>query len=98
MNAQHDLLLCPENASAHFSVPSPLLPCLPCPQFTQIRFFLLQNRQGKVRLSKWFVAIEEAEKRKVENEVHRLVTSRDNKFTNFVEVRRGLWGRLGLLL
>jgi AP-2 complex subunit sigma-1 len=49
---------------------------------------LLQNRQGKTRLSKWYVAIEEPEKRKIENEVHRLVTARDNKFTNFVEVRR----------
>jgi AP-2 complex subunit sigma-1 len=52
----------------------------------QIRFFLLQNRQGKTRLSKWYVAIEETEKRKIENEVHRLVTNRDSKFTNFVEV------------
>lgn len=57
--------------------------------FLQIRFFLLQNRQGKTRLSKWYVAIEEAEKRKIENEVHRLVTARDNKFTNFVEVSNG---------
>jgi AP-2 complex subunit sigma-1 len=53
----------------------------------QIRFFLLQNRQGKTRLSKWYVAIEEADKRKIENEVHRLVTARDSKFTNFVEFR-----------
>jgi len=37
-------------------------------------------------LSKWYVAIEETEKRKIENEVHRLVTNRDAKFTNFVEV------------
>ena len=50
------------------------------------RFFLLQNRQGKTRLSKWYVAIEENEKRKIESEVHRLVTARDSKFTNFVEV------------
>ena len=57
------------------------------PPSLQIRFFLLQNRQGKTRLSKWYVAIEDSEKRKIENEVHRLVTARDNKFTNFVEVR-----------
>ena len=54
---------------------------------TQVRFFLLQNRQGKTRLSKWYVAIEEADKRKIENEVHRLITSRDSKFTNFVSAR-----------
>ena len=71
----------------------PLLPfCAACFShgtlpLVKIRFFLLQNRQGKTRLSKWYVAIEEAEKRRIENEVHRLVTSRDSKFTNFVEVR-----------
>lgn len=65
--------------------PRPRARARPAPQ---IRFFLLQNRQGKTRLSKWYVAIEEPEKRKIENEVHRLVTARDNKFTNFVEVRR----------
>ena len=57
-----------------------------------IRFFLLQNRQGKTRLSKWYVAVEESDKRKIESEVHRLVTTRDNKFTNFVEVRCGKLG------
>ena len=51
-----------------------------------VRFFLLQNRQGKTRLSKWYVAAEDSDKRKIESEVHRLVTTRDAKFTNFVEV------------
>ncbi len=69
--------------------PRPFLPPLrpPCPRPFQIRFFLLQNRQGKTRLSKWYVAIDEADKRRIEGEVHRLVTSRDSKFTNFVEFR-----------
>lgn len=48
---------------------------------------LLQNRQGKTRLSKWYVDVEEEEKRKIEGEVYRLTTSRDAKFTNFIEVR-----------
>mmetsp|Transcript_5225 Transcript_5225/g.12474 ORF Transcript_5225/g.12474 Transcript_5225/m.12474 type:complete len:143 (+) Transcript_5225:186-614(+) len=52
-----------------------------------IRFFILQNRQGKTRLSKWYVAVEEPEKRKIEGEVHRIVTSRDGKYTNFVEFK-----------
>mmetsp|Transcript_8815 Transcript_8815/g.20772 ORF Transcript_8815/g.20772 Transcript_8815/m.20772 type:complete len:151 (-) Transcript_8815:153-605(-) len=58
-----------------------------------IRFFLLQNRQGKTRLSKWYVpppsstggGSPEAEKARIESEVHRLVTSRDKKYTNFIE-------------
>uniref|UniRef100_A0A6S8YCA1 AP complex subunit sigma n=1 Tax=Ditylum brightwellii TaxID=49249 RepID=A0A6S8YCA1_9STRA len=58
-----------------------------------IRFFLLQNRQGKTRLSKWYVSpptptngsTGEAEKVRIEADVHRLVTSRDKKYTNFIE-------------
>jgi hypothetical protein len=60
-----------------------------------IRFFLLQNRQGKTRLSKWYVpppstqngstVSPEAEKVRIEAEVHRLVTARDKKYTNFIE-------------
>jgi AP-2 complex subunit sigma-1 len=75
----------------------------------------LQNRQGKTRLSKWYVPPStgtgagfsssaanggnhtlsanyatsnnqtEAEKARIEAEVHRLVTSRDKKYTNFIE-------------
>lgn len=59
-----------------------------------IRFFLLQNRQGKTRLSKWYVpppsqgasaSSSESEKVRIENEVHRMVTARDKKYTNFIE-------------
>lgn len=56
-----------------------------------IRFILLQNRQGKTRLAKYYVPFEESEKHKVEYEVHRLVVNRDPKFTNFVEVRIRIW-------
>ncbi|KAL4187688.1 hypothetical protein AMTRI_Chr09g20290 [Amborella trichopoda] len=49
-----------------------------------IRFILLQNRQGKTRLAKYYVPLEEPEKHKVEYEVHRLVVNRDPKFTIFV--------------
>mmetsp|Transcript_20840 Transcript_20840/g.48363 ORF Transcript_20840/g.48363 Transcript_20840/m.48363 type:complete len:146 (-) Transcript_20840:99-536(-) len=51
-----------------------------------IRFFLLQNRQGKTRLSKWYVApADESEKVRLEDEIHRLVVSRDRKYTSFIE-------------
>eukprot|EP00761_Pharyngomonas_kirbyi_P013832 gb/GECH01013861.1/.p1 GENE.gb/GECH01013861.1/~~gb/GECH01013861.1/.p1 ORF type:complete len:143 (+),score=38.04 gb/GECH01013861.1/:1-429(+) len=50
-----------------------------------IHFILLQNRAGKTRLSKWYDAFPDEEKEKIKLEVHRLITSRESKFTNFVE-------------
>jgi len=52
-----------------------------------IQYILLQNRQGKTRLSKYYRAYTDDEKNKLETEIHRLVTTRDPKFTNFVEFR-----------
>ncbi|KAG0146597.1 hypothetical protein CROQUDRAFT_722801 [Cronartium quercuum f. sp. fusiforme G11] len=53
-----------------------------------IRFVLVQNRQGKTRLSKWYVPMEDDEKVRVRGEVHRLVATRDQKYqSNFVEFR-----------
>uniref|UniRef100_A0A453K5Q6 AP complex mu/sigma subunit domain-containing protein n=1 Tax=Aegilops tauschii subsp. strangulata TaxID=200361 RepID=A0A453K5Q6_AEGTS len=37
--------------------------------YLQIRFILLQNRQGKTRLAKYYVPLEDSEKHKVEYEV-----------------------------
>jgi len=53
-----------------------------------IHFLLLQNRQGKTRLAKYYSPFEHEEKRQLENEVHKLITKRDPKFTNFIEFRR----------
>ena len=50
-----------------------------------IRFLLIQNRQGKTRLSKWYVPIPEEEQRVIEADIHRQVTQRDPKYTNFIE-------------
>eukprot|EP00158_Paraphelidium_tribonemae_P004782 Partr_v1_DN26963_c0_g1_i1_m6876 putative adaptor-related protein complex 2, sigma 1 subunit len=54
-----------------------------------IRFILIQNRQGKTRLAKWFIPLEDEEKTKLKNEVHKLVQLRDQKNqANFVEFRQ----------
>ncbi|XRA96665.1 AP-2 complex subunit sigma [Pycnococcus provasolii] len=53
-----------------------------------IRFILLQNRAGTTRLSKYYFPVEDAEKAKLQYEVHRLVVNRDAKFTNFVEFKQ----------
>lgn len=52
-----------------------------------IRFFLLQNKSGKTRLSKYYHPFADDEKMKMENEIHRIFMQRDASFTNFVEVR-----------
>jgi len=54
---------------------------------TMIRFILLQNRQGKTRLAKYYVPLEEDEKHQLETEVHRVVVNRDPKHTSFVEFK-----------
>lgn len=59
-----------------------------------IQYILVQNRQGKTRLSKWYVPYDDDEKRKLQYEIHRLVNSRETRFAtgasryaNFVEFR-----------
>jgi hypothetical protein len=52
-----------------------------------INFFLVQNRQGKVRSAKWWVPYDDAERAKLALEAHRVVNARHSKFTNFVEFR-----------
>jgi AP-2 complex subunit sigma-1 len=51
-----------------------------------IRFFLLQNRAGKTRLAKYYSPFSDDEKLRMEDEVHRLIATRDAKFTSFIEV------------
>jgi len=52
-----------------------------------IHFLLLQNRQGKTRLAKWYSPFEHEEKRQLESEVYRQVIKRDGNATNFIEFR-----------
>ena len=48
------------------------------------RFILVQNLQGMTRLSKWFVALPDSEKRTIETEIHRLLAYRGDEATNFL--------------
>ena len=53
-----------------------------------IQFFLLQNRQGKTRLTKWYITPpDDAERIKQEKEIHRVVSIRSRSHTNFVEFK-----------
>lgn len=53
-----------------------------------IRFILVQNKQGKSRLAKFYVPYDDDEKTKLKGEVHRLIAPRDTRNqSNFVEVR-----------
>ncbi|KAK7958396.1 AP-2 complex subunit sigma [Apiospora saccharicola] len=63
-----------------------------------LSFILVQNRQGKTRLAKWYSPYSDDEKVKLKgesltevptgNQVHRLVAPRDQKYqSNFVEFR-----------
>jgi hypothetical protein len=52
-----------------------------------IRFFLLQNKQGKTRLSKWYATPpEDSERVKMEADIHRTISLRVKGHTNFIEV------------
>lgn len=53
-----------------------------------IRLILIQNRQGKSRLAKFYVPYDDDEKTRIKGEIHRLIAPRDQKYqSNFVEVR-----------
>ena len=53
-----------------------------------IQFILLQNRQGKTRVSKWYTGeYTTDDKREIETDIHRTVTTRSPKASNFVEWR-----------
>jgi AP-2 complex subunit sigma-1 len=48
----------------------------------------VQNRQGKTRLAKWYISLEDDEKQKLKQDVHKLVASREGKSqSNFVEFK-----------
>ncbi|EGE04397.1 clathrin coat assembly protein ap17 [Trichophyton equinum CBS 127.97] len=54
-----------------------------------LSFIIVQNRQGKTRLAKWYAPYNDDEKVRLKGEVHRLVAPRDQKYqSNFVEFKR----------
>ncbi|RPB10528.1 Adaptor protein complex sigma subunit [Morchella conica CCBAS932] len=52
-----------------------------------IRYLILLSRQGKVRLSKWFITVSQKEKTKVLRDVAQLVLARRTKMCNFLEYK-----------
>ncbi|QSL65225.1 hypothetical protein MERGE_002534 [Pneumocystis wakefieldiae] len=51
-----------------------------------LQFILIQNRQGKTRLSKWYIPCDDQEKNKIKGKIHRLIVSRDRRRQcNFVD-------------
>lgn len=52
-----------------------------------VQFLVLANKQGKTRLSKWYINISDEEKLKIERELYRTIILRDTKFSNFIEFR-----------
>lgn len=52
-----------------------------------IKLILVQNRQGKSRLAKFYVPYDDDEQVRIKGEIHRLIAPRDQKYqSNFVEV------------
>ncbi|KAL7752605.1 hypothetical protein RI367_002139 [Sorochytrium milnesiophthora] len=52
-----------------------------------INYFLLISRQGKVRLSKWFVTLQPKEKQKIIKDVTAAILQRRTRMCNVVEYR-----------
>ncbi|PVV00677.1 hypothetical protein BB560_004929 [Smittium megazygosporum] len=51
-----------------------------------IQFILVQNKQGKTRIEKWFAQHEDSEKEEIKAKVHSLVLYRNQSYyTNFIE-------------
>lgn len=50
--------------------------------------FIIQNRSGKTRMAKWYQNFEEAEKQKLIEDTHAVVSIRGKSRSNFVEFRQ----------
>ncbi len=53
-----------------------------------LSFILVQNRQGKTRLAKWYAPYTDREKLRLKADVHRIIAPRDQKYqSNFIEFK-----------
>ncbi|KAH0573674.1 Sigma adaptin [Spironucleus salmonicida] len=52
-----------------------------------IHFLLAQNKVGRTRIAKYYVKYTPEERSVLEREVHRIITTRGNKQTNFIDYR-----------
>lgn len=55
--------------------------------FIQIKFVILQNKQGRTRLSKWYIPLDDEDKIKIQSEIYRTIILRDIKQSNIIEYR-----------
>ena len=54
---------------------------------SQIKFVILQNKQGRTRLSKWYIPLDDEDKIKIQSEIYRTIILRDIKQSNIIEYR-----------
>ena len=52
-----------------------------------MKFIIFQNKQGRTRLSKWYIKVSEEEKIKIQNEVYRTIILRDIRESNIIEYK-----------
>ena len=57
-------------------------------------YFLLMNRQGKIRLQKWYASYGTREKLKIMREVSNLIINRRSKMCNIVEYKGEYMNRM----
>lgn len=58
-------------------------------RFSITSSFSFQTKKTQTRLAKYYVPLDDASKRTLEYDVHRLTAGRDSKLSNVVEVRAG---------